>query len=78
MVRETRHDGAVMNLMIAALPAAALVASTTDLDLLPTGLTDPDTARISSVATARTDPPRLYALIWHSGNAGTPSVTTGT
>ncbi|QIK75710.1 site-specific integrase [Nocardioides piscis] len=54
------------NLLTAALPATAIVAPTPDLDLLPAGLTDLDTARISSaIAAARTESTRrLYALVW--------------
>jgi len=54
------------NLMTAALPATATVAPTTDLDLLPAGLTNADSARISSaIAAARTESTRrLYALVW--------------
>jgi len=54
------------NLMTAALPTTATVAPPTDLDLLPDGLTDVDTARIrSAIAAARTESTRrLYALAW--------------
>lgn len=54
------------DLKTAALPASANAHLSTDLDVLPAGLTDVDAARISTaIAAARTESTRrLYSLVW--------------
>ena len=69
-----RYDGAMTNLLTAALPATATVAPTTDLHLLPAGLTEDDTARISAaIAPPAPSPPAPSTPApGGSGHAGAP------